>query len=357
LRIGINALYMIPGQVGGTEIYLRSLLDAMTRVSPQHQYLAFINKETEVQPLSAAPSLQLIPLGVRATNRPARIFAEQTTLPHAAHNYGCDVLFNPGFTSPRSITCPTVTVFHDLQHKRHPEHFRWWDLPFWNLLLGQSAHASTKLISVSQATRADLQHFYHRDSTVIHHGVDPQLFTLDRKPENLLLCVSTLHPHKNLVRLARVFAQFHARHPEWQLVIAGMRGHHVAQVEASAGALLGNAITIPGWIPREDLYTLYARARAFIYPSTFEGFGMPVAEALAAALPTACSDIPVLREVGGDAALYFEPTSDAAMLAALERLPTHPANPGHARQFSWERCAQETLAVLRGAAHSARAPV
>lgn len=145
MRLGINALYLIPGQVGGTEIYLRSLLDAMTRVAPEHEYRVFINRETEPEPLAGI----MVPLGVRATSRPARIFAEQTRLPRAAR--GCDVLFNPGFTSPRWAPCPTVTVFHDLQHKRHPEFFRWWDLPFWNLLLGQSVRTSTRLISVSRS--------------------------------------------------------------------------------------------------------------------------------------------------------------------------------------------------------------
>jgi glycosyltransferase involved in cell wall biosynthesis len=337
--IGVNALYLIPGKVGGTEIYLRSLLDAMTRIAPEHQYRVFINKETEGQ---LGPEQHMVPLGVRATSRPARIFAEQTTLVHAVHQQRCDVLFNPGFTSPRGVNCPQVTVFHDLQHKRHPEFFRWWDLPFWNLLLAQSARSATKIISVSEATRTDLKRFYGVDSTVVHHGVDQGLFALERKPENLLLCVSTLHPHKNLVRLARVFARFRERHPDWQLVIAGMRGHHANVVEQAAG----EGVTITGWIPRRELYDLYSRASAFVYPSTFEGFGMPVVEALAAGLPVACSDIPVLHEVAGDAALYFDPMSDDAMLAALEGLLTFPAHRNFARCYSWERCARETLAVL-----------
>jgi len=342
VRIGVNALYLIPGQVGGTEIYLRSLLDAMVRVEPQHEYRVFINRETEASPLAGT----MIPLGVRATNRPARILAEQTRLAHAAH--GCDVLFNPGFTSPRAVTCPTVTVFHDLQHKRHPEHFRWWDLPFWNLLLGQSARSSTRLIAVSEATRRDLLHYYGVDSTVVHHGVDELLFTLPRTPEKMLLCVSTLHPHKNLVRLARVFARFHECHPEWRLVLAGMRGHHANAVEKAAGP----GVTITGWIPREELYGLYSRAAAFVYPSTFEGFGMPVLEGLAAGLPVACADILVLREVAGDAALYFDPASDDAMLAALEALGMQPSHREQARRFSWDHCARETLAVLAAAANA-----
>jgi glycosyltransferase involved in cell wall biosynthesis len=350
LLVGVNALFLLPGKVGGTEIYLRSLLDAMTRVAPEHRYRVFINRETEAAPFETQ-ALEIVPMGVGATNRPARIWVEQTKLVRAAH--GCDVLFNPGFTAPRAATCPTVTVFHDLQHKRHPEYFRWWDLPAWNLLLGQAARSSTRLIAVSEATRDDLKRYYHRDATVVHHGVDERLFALERRPEKLMLCVSTLHPHKNLVRLCRVFAQFQARHADWRLVIAGMRGHYAREVEAAATAAPAGAVTITGWIPREELYSLYARAGAFIYPSTFEGFGMPVLEGLAASLPVACAEIAPLREVAGDAALYFGPADDDAMLGAMERLLAWQAHPERAREFSWERCARETLAVLEEARRTA----
>ena len=356
MRIGVNALYMLPGRVGGTEIYLRSLLAAMARVAPEHEYRVFINFETEAAPFDAAPCVTMVPVGVWATSRVARILAEQGSLARAVHREGCDVLFNPGFTAPRWLKCPSVTVFHDLQHRRHPEFFRWWDLPFWNLLLGQSARGAARLIAVSEATRRDLMHYYSVDATVVHHGVDERLFELGRGPEvdgeKMLLCVSTLHPHKNLVRLVRVFARFRERHPEWRLVIAGMRGHHAKAVEAAAG----EGVTITGWISREKVYGLYAQARAFVYPSLFEGFGMPVVEALAAGLPVACSDIPVLHEVGGEggSVVYFNPLNDEAMLSALEGLVGRSGDRQAAWGFSWERCARETVEVLAAAVAARR---
>ena len=113
---------------------------------------------------------------------------------------------------------------------------------------------------------------------------------------------------------------------------------------------------IPGWIPREELMKLYARAQAFVYPSTFEGFGMPVLEAMAAGIPVACSDIPPLREVAGDAALFFDPLDETALAAALDRIMADDelrkrlaaGGPDHARPFTWQRTAEKTLAVLLG---------
>src|ERR1700693_2084330 len=159
-RIGVNALYLIPGAVGGTEIYLRELLAALGRIHTANEYFIFTNLETEADLVPRQPNFQWKPQALRARSRPVRILWEQTILPLAASRYKIDGLFNPGFTMPALAACPCVTVFHDLQHKRHPEHFRWFDLPFWRLLLWASAPRSQKLIAVSESTRVDLLHYY-----------------------------------------------------------------------------------------------------------------------------------------------------------------------------------------------------
>lgn len=362
LRIGVNALYLIPGGVGGTEIYLRGLLAAcQQRDHDTHEFVLFTNEETGETLVPAHERFITDVQPVRATNRPRRIVWEQSGLVRAVRRQRIDVLLNPGFTAPRWPGCPSVTVFHDLQHKRHPEHFRWFDLPFWQLLLWQSARHSDALIAVSEATRRDLQSFYQiapERITVVPHGVEPEFFSVgsQRRPEPYLLCVSTLHPHKNLERLLRAFALFKREHPGIQLVLAGMRGFRAAHLEKLAGELgLGGAVRFTGWIPREELYSLFQHASAFVYPSTFEGFGMPVLEALAAGVPTVCSDIPPLREVAGeDAALYFDPLDEHALAVALDRIVEDEAlkqrlstaGPPRARQFTWERAAALTIDVL-----------
>ncbi|MEP7365731.1 MAG: glycosyltransferase family 1 protein [Acidobacteriota bacterium] len=353
MKIGVNALYLIPGGVGGTEIYLRNLLVACSRIEHPHEIVSFTNEETAAAPLPG----RTIPMRVKAANRSARIVLEQTALPRACAREGIDVLLNPGFTAPLFAGCPTVTVFHDLQHKRHPEHFRWWDLPFWRMLLYQSAMSSTRLIAVSHNTKRDLLHYYRRPPgsiDVIHHGVDPSFFAIPRAPENILLCVSTLHPHKNVERLVRVFGTFHARHPELRLVLAGIRGFATARIEAAIAATgAAHAIEITGWLELDALRSLYSRARAFVYPSTFEGFGMPVLEAMAAGIPTVCSDIPPLREVAGDTTLLFDPLNDESLLEAMERIVTSPPRTApaiaRAHEFTWEATARATLAACEAA--------
>ena len=214
---------------------------------------------------------------------------------------------------------------------------------------------------MSEATAADLRGFYRLSGdtiTVVPHGVDPEFFRLRQRPctPPYILCVSTLHPHKNLERLMRAFAVFHGERPEFRLVLAGMRGFHAQELENLRGSLrLTEATEFTGWIPRELLYELYAGATAFVYPSTFEGFGMPVLEALAAGLPAGCSRIEPMAGVAGDAALQFDPEDTASIVEAMRRLAFDEglrlrlaaAGPARAAEFSWETAARTTLQALR----------
>jgi glycosyltransferase involved in cell wall biosynthesis len=254
-----------------------------------------------------------------------------------------------------------VTVFHDMQHKRHPEHFRWFDLPFWRVLLFASAHRATVLLADSDATRADVLRYYRLPPArvrVVRLGVDPVFFGLRRAPEKLLLTVSTLHPHKGLDALLQAFAQFRRERPNFRLVVAGLRGFHAEALEKLRADLgLADAVEFTGWIPRAQLYDLYARAWAFLYPSTFEGFGMPVVEALAAGIPTGCSNIEPLAAMAGEAALQFEPANVEAICSAMVRLVADEAlrarlstaGPARAAAFSWSATAHATLDAIQEA--------
>jgi glycosyltransferase involved in cell wall biosynthesis len=364
LRIGINALYLIPGGVGGTEIYLRSLLAALATIDPVNHYYVFTNRETDRELVPVAPNFEQVPQSVRAVSRPARLAWEQTMLPLAAVRLKLDVMLNPGFTAPLLCPCPQVTVFHDLQHKRHPEYFRWFDLPFWNFCLYWSAHVSRQLLAISEATAADLRRFYRLPESRVRLAplaVDRAFFEIGarRHPEPFLLAVSTLHPHKNLDGLLKAFALFRKCHPEFRLVVSGLHGFFSDALHRLREELgLNDAVEFPGWVPREQLYDYFARAWAFLFPSRFEGFGLPVLEALAAGVPSGCSAIEPLVGIAGDAALQFDPHDVGAIAAAMDRLACDvelrarlaEAGPRRAAEFSWEATAAITLDALRSAA-------
>jgi glycosyltransferase involved in cell wall biosynthesis len=364
LRIGVNALYLIPGGVGGTEIYLRRVLAALAELDHEDEYFVFTNRETAADLAPDRPNFHAMPQPVRAVIRPVRILWEQTGLPLAAGRLRLDVLFNPGFTAPVFCGCPQITTFHDLQHKRHPEYFRPLDLPFWRFCLWAAAHRSRILMAASEATRADLLHFYRLDAAkirVVPYAADAEFFEIARERENsevepYFLSPSTSHPHKGLVPLLRAFAEVRRAHPEFRLVITGVRGFHDQAVAAAIEELaLGESVRMAGWVPREELYKLFRHAFGFVYPSTFEGFGIPVVEALAAGVPAACSRIEPLTSVAGGAALHFEPADEADIAAVLSSLINDAVlrarlaveGPRRAREFTWENTARAVLEAIR----------
>ena len=364
LRIGINALYLIPGGVGGTEIYLRRLLAALAELDPVNRYFIFSNREAGSGLTPERPNFSSVPMSVRAAFRPARIVWEQTALPLAVARRHIDVLLNPGFTAPVYCPCAAVTVFHDLQYMRHPEFFSWLDLQAWRALLPLAAWAADIVLADSQATAADLRACYRlpeRKLRVVPLGVDAEFFEIAqrRRPQPYLLTVSTLHPHKNLDGLLRAFAEFRLRNGGYRLIVAGMRGFSADRLERLRGELgLTDAVEFTGWIARERLYELYAGAYAFVYPSRFEGFGIPVLEAMASGIPTACSDIPPLQELSHGAALHFHPDDIAGMRDALLQLVEDQAlrselaaaGPRRAARYSWAATARGTLDALLAAA-------
>ena len=364
MKIGVNATYLIPGAVGGTEIYLRHLLQALAESNGGHHYEVLINRESEGTQLApVAPGIVERPTGVPARSRPLRILWEQTVLPWLSRQY--DVLFNPGFTAPWFGPVPSVTTFHDLQYRQHPEYFRPLDRWAWRVVLDRVAAHSARIVCISETTRQAFLRFYPEAAsrTVrVYSGVDPQFFTLPWRPDRqrpYLLSVATLHPHKNLLRLLRAFATFRRAVTEARLVLAGMRGFASHAVASAIRELhLEAAVEIPGWLPRRELYALYQGAWALVAPSRYEGFGLPVLEALAMGVPVICSSIPVFRELAADAVWYFDPDSDQQLCDAIARIWQDEAlrqrlsasGPGRARSFRWEATATAMVEVFAAAA-------
>jgi glycosyltransferase involved in cell wall biosynthesis len=378
LRIGVNALYLIPGGVGGTEIYLRNLLRALADIDTRNQYIVYLNRETSLDLCPALPNFAPVETDVKATFRPGRLLWEQAGLAREANGSELDVLFNPGFTMPYFGRGARVTVIHDLQHKRQPENFAWLERKAWDFFVAMSVRHSRALITVSESSRDDIIRFYNRPADSIHvvrHGVEDEFFGL-RDDESFaptiaasaglpdcryLLAVSTVHPHKNWGRLLGAYSRLRKSGMDHHLAICGLPGKSSADVTALIQQHgLREFVHVLGWQPRRTLIGLFKYAEALVFPSTFEGFGMPVAEALACGLPVVCSDIPPLREIAEGCAAFFDPASEEALAEAIQstlgnsELRANRVAEGleRAKAFSWARAAEKTLSVFLEAARA-----
>jgi glycosyltransferase involved in cell wall biosynthesis len=231
---------------------------------------------------------------------------------------------------------------------------------------------ASAIIAVSQATKDDLVRLYGLDPakiTVVHEAAAPhfapaspaQIASARARyslPDRYVLHVGTIEPRKNLDRLLEAVQRLRAGGEDVQLVIVGSKGwlyHSFFQrLEELA---LGDAVRLPGYVPDVDLPAVYSGAGLVTVPSLYEGFGLPVLEAMACGAPVVCSNSSSLPEVGGDAARYFEPTDVVAMADAIQTVWRDQTLRGQMRQdglaraarFSWARAAEETLAVYNQA--------
>ncbi len=372
LRIGVNALYLIPGGVGGTEIYLRNLLAALATIDSRNQYIVYLNRETGMDLCPAVPNFAPVETDVKATFRPGRLLWEQAGLAREASASKLDVLFSPGFTMPYFGGGAKVTVIHDLQHKRQPENFGWLERKAWDFFVAMSIGRSRELITVSESSRKDIEEYYERPPRSVHvirHGVENEFFGL-REDETFapsipssaglpdcryLLAVSTIHPHKNWERLLGGYAELRKGGVGHHLAICGVPGKSSQDLRTAIDRNgLGQYVHVLGWQPRRTLIGLFKYAEALVFPSTFEGFGMPVVEALACGLPVVCSDIPPLRETADGCAAFFDPASETSMLSALRttlennelRAKRVAAGLERAKAYTWKRAAEKTLRVF-----------
>ncbi|UCC62816.1 MAG: glycosyltransferase family 4 protein [Anaerolineae bacterium] len=293
---------------------------------------------------------------------------QQWAVPRLLRRCQADLYHSPYYLMPYRPGVPALLTVYDLIPLLFREHvsFRAGLLFRWATAL--ALRVAGHVLTPSEATRRDLLSVYRltpEKVTSIPLAADPALRprpaaeveTMRRKqglPEGYVLYLGSNKPHKNLVRLVEAWARLQPQ--PYPLVVAGAWNPRYPEPRLRAEALgLRPSVLWLGPIPESDLPALYAGATAFVFPSLYEGFGLPTLEAMACGAPVVCARIPSLLEVGADAALYFDPTSVAAMADALKRALADPdlradlrqRGLARAAQFSWERAAQETLCAYR----------
>lgn len=302
---------------------------------------------------------------------------EALTLPIEIGLRRPSVVLFPDVIAPHRRTFPAVVTIHDLAFLLFPEILDAAATAFYGRIR-QSSAAADAIIAVSHATKADIVRMLDIDPArvhVIHEAAAPfarpatthePVRTVNGttlQAGSFLLFVSTIEPRKNLPMLLAALRICRDRHPEraYHLVAAGARGWRDAPIVAAiAEHGLADAVTLPGAVSDADLHWLYTHCRLYLNPSRYEGFGLPLLEALACGAPALASDTSSLPEVGGTAARYLPVADPGAWADAIDALWTDEAaraamataGPSHAAQFSWHRAATQTHALLAQVAHT-----
>ncbi len=309
------------------------------------------------------------------TARPqGRILWEQAVAPVVARRDRLDILFCPVNVVPLAGTVPSVVTVHDLAFLAHPEAFHPSKRAYLSLLTRLSVQRARRVIAVSAHTKDDLVRHFHvapGKVIVIPNAMDDRFrpatdaaairqFRHDhRLPERFILFVGTLEPRKNLRRLIDAFARVARADSEVALVIVGGSGWMTSDLAPLVQQHnLGDRIIFTGYVPDDELPRWYQAATLFCYPSLYEGFGLPVLEAMACGTPVVTSKTSAIPEVAGGAAVLIDPTDVTALADVLLALLTDAPRRGamahagivRARGYSWERTAAETYAVVTEAA-------
>ncbi|MCB0253245.1 MAG: glycosyltransferase family 4 protein [Anaerolineae bacterium] len=375
MLIGIDASRALRARRTGTENYSLQLIRHLLRLDSDHGFRLYCQQPPSPGLFAAdgaAPDVRVIPLPRLWTH--VRLSAEMLTAPP-------DVLFVPSHVLPVVRPRRSVVTIHDLGYHWFPEAHTPTSRRQLDISTRFNAAAATHVLADSQATKDDLCRVYGTSVdkvTVVHLGRDEGLQLVD-DPARLhqvrlklgidrggqtrpyLLYVGTLQPRKNLLRLIDGFVAVVDLVPDLVMVLAGQRGWLAEPIYRRVDELgLGGRVLFPGFVEDDDLPALLSGALAFVFPSLYEGFGIPVLEAQACGAPVLASNTSSLPEVAGEGALLVDPLSTAAIAAGLRRLLTEPELRDHlrtagfanVRRFLWDRCARETLAVLERAGNA-----
>lgn len=381
MRIGINTLFLVPGDVGGTEVYLRNTLSAMADLATGDYLVLFTNRENDRllrDDLSNYPRVEFHQLPCRAVLRPLRILVEQFFLPFATKRQNVDVLWSPGYTAPAICCAPQAVTVCDLQYKSFPEDMSGVERKTFDVLVKTACRRCQAVITISEFSRQEVIKYRFAQGEKVFAvplGVtsDFSCSALDpaiaddavqilnklgvRKP--MLLCVAHTYPHKNVDKLIDTFGLLLETIPH-QLVLVGKarRGENAVQASLANIKESGRVVRLSG-LSNSELQVLYQQADIFILPSSYEGFGLPVLEAMMAELPVVTPKMASLPEVGGEYAFYVD-SPDPSLFAeqilhVLELSETQlEKQVSNARQwasdFTWQRTAVQTVQVLRSIA-------
>lgn len=369
-RIGLNAQLLSLSdsyRSAGVHRYIFQMLQTLPRLDRQHSYLAFTGEGRLQENSVEGLAIRLAPFAT--TNPLARILWEQVMQPLALQREDLSLVHGLVNVLPLALPCPGAVTVHDLSFLRYPQAFKPLKRLYLRFMTRRSVQQAGLVITVSESTRQDvirLLGIAPAKVRVVLNGVEASYRPLDAMSledfrrrvglaEPFILYVGTLEPRKNIPCLLQAFHQLKQRADvPHKLVLIGAKGWLYQPIFVTLEALgLQDQVLFPGFVSPADLVSWYNAAEIFVYPSLYEGFGLPVLEAMACGTPVVCSDRSSLPEVAGDAALQVDPTRPDALAEALWSLIQDPSLRHHmagkgiarAQYLTWDRSARETVRV------------
>ena len=366
MKIAFDISDLASNRADGTTRYTKELAKRLPKLQPKHEWLFFCPS------LPPGVEKEITAANVKILRSPWPKYWTQLRLPWELYRYRPEILFMPIQQLP--ILRPrmkTVAVVHDLAIHKFPRQFTFKDWLLLHLFSAQVCRQATKIIAVSKATARDIAQYYRRtrEVRVVGHGIDQEQWRLPRDEQEAqlamgvinqklgitkpyILYVGQIQPRKNLVRLIKAFNRLAPENHNWQLVLAGGHGWKRQTIDnAYNNSPFKNRIHRLGTVKDNELRALYWGAEVFVLPSLYEGFGMPILEAMSCGCPVVTSDNSALPDVAGGAAQIIKATDVLSIKNGIQAAINGRAeliNRGRQRvkSVSWDKTAKQTLAII-----------
>ena len=364
MRIGIMLRHYEQHE-GGVKHYTKTLLPFLFTLGAQHQYVLVYQNPKLLGTYAGYPNVEEL-----VSRVPGTVLWDQLAVPWATRNQQLDIIFNPKFTVPLLHPAKKVFVLHGSEWFAIPRHFKWYDRVYCRTVVPWYCHRADAFITVANKVKDDAVQYVHADPGKIfpvYNAIDPRQFYLIEDqarlaavrqryglPERFVLWVGQIESRKNVKRLLRAFAEVAGEFPH-RLVIAGEQRWSTREELSEVTALgLEQRIQFLGWVAHTDLPAIYRLADLFAFPSLYEGFGIPLVEAMACGCAILTANTCAPPEVVDGAGYLVDPYDVGAIAAGLRRTLGDPALRAtmvargleRAKDFSWEKCAREVLAVF-----------
>lgn len=354
----------------GVGNYLINLVRSLQNLTLEEEILVFAHQRTI--PLFGFPANPQVTIITLKDKSPAlRLLWEQTSLPILLQRYQINVLHSPHYTIPLLARCRRVVTVHDLTFFLYPQFHQAGKQIFFRTMISLSSRSADAVITISENTRQDLLRLLHTPPNKVitiplgvgvefNHIQDPLVLSRVKQkyqlPERFFLYVGTLEPRKNISVLIEAFQRYRQTEGDASLVLVGQKGWMVdALIRELHRSTTGSWLRWLEYVPQEDLPAIYNLAIALIYPTMYEGFGLPPLESMACGTPVISSDMGAIRELVDQAGLLFSPTDADDFARGMTALASDSAlrrtlmerGLRRASMYSWEKTAQQTLEVYR----------
>ena len=359
MRLGLNLLFLRPDLVGGTESYAARLIPALAARSEVSSLVAFVGPAARDWPLPDDSRVERVVCERAGPQIAARYLFEQTMLPRLLRRHRVDLVHSLGYTGPAFPGVPSVLAVHDLNYRVLGHLMPWHRRVALSTVVEGAMRRAARVLVLSESSKRQIAEEYpwvSRRLRVVYPGAGPvataTVSPLRESMRPYVVAFASQSPHKNIDRLLRVWRR---------LLDEGPRSHDLVLIGRLTPGLVAEpcppGVRATGWIAEGAVTALLEGADGLVFPSLYEGFGLPILEAMVLGVPVTCSNASSLPEVGGSAALYFDPTNEESMERALRRFigdatlraRLREAGYENARRFTWAATAAATMDAYREA--------